>query len=107
MAYWSLESDSRRLPIIRCGFAVARVAVALGITLAMQYNDFRDIEFPIFILAVFLAAWYAGTWPAVVAVLLSAACYDFFFTEPFYSFNITVRDLANFLVFMLWALVAI
>jgi light-regulated signal transduction histidine kinase (bacteriophytochrome) len=39
----------------------------------------------------------------VLAVLLSSASFDYFFIEPLYSFDISVRDLPYFLIFLAWA----
>jgi len=53
--------------------------------------------------AIALTTWYAGTGPCVVAVLLSSACFDYFFVEPIYSFEISSRALPYFLIFVAWA----
>jgi len=106
MAYWSLDSDRARSPVVRYGFAIACVAVALGLAFPADYPGFRGV-LPLLILAVVLAAWYAGTGPAVVAVVLATAAYDFFFTEPYYSFIISWRDLPNGLVLIVFAAVAL
>jgi light-regulated signal transduction histidine kinase (bacteriophytochrome) len=68
-----------------------------------QYYQFRDIEVPLFSLAVAIATWYAGIGPSVLAVLLSAACFTYFFTEPLYVFEVSPRDIPYFLVFVAWA----
>jgi PAS domain S-box-containing protein len=39
--------------------------------------------------------------------VLAAGCHAFFFTEPYYSFVIWWQDLANFVIFVVWALVAL
>jgi signal transduction histidine kinase/DNA-binding response OmpR family regulator len=41
----------------------------------------------------------------VVAVILSSLCFDYFFTEPYYSLEITTRDLPYFLIFVIWGLI--
>ena len=54
-------------------------------------------------MAIAFTTWYAGVGPSVLAVLLSSAFFDYFFTEPLYSFDISSRDLPYFLIFVLWA----
>ena len=89
--------------ILRYGFSVVCVGVALGLALACVHYGFHGTESPLFELAIVCATWFAGVGPAVLAVLLSALSFTYFFTEPLYSFDITREDLPHFLLFMLWA----
>ena len=98
LARWNMELH-RGGPAIRYGFSAVCVAVALGAALAFQYYGFRDVELPLFDLAIVVATWYAGVGPAVLAVVLSAACFNYFFTEPFYTFEVSSADLPYFFVF--------
>jgi K+-sensing histidine kinase KdpD len=98
LARWNLELH-RAGPAIRYGFSVICVAVALGAALALQYFGFRGVETPVFDLAIVLTTWYAGVGPAALAVVLSTACFDYFFVEPLYSFEVSREDLAYFFVF--------
>ena len=98
MARWNLELQ-RGGPAIRYGFSVVCVAVALGVALALQYLGFRGVESPVFDLAIVLTTWYTGVGPAALAVVLSTACFDYFFVEPLYSFEVSREDLAYFFVF--------
>jgi K+-sensing histidine kinase KdpD len=98
LARWSLELH-RGGPAIRYGFSVLCVAVALGVALALQHFGFRGVESPVFDLAIVLTTWYAGVGPAALAVVLSTACFDYFFVEPLYSFEVSREDLAYFFVF--------
>src|SRR5271168_290072 len=90
-------------PAIRYGFSVVCVAVALGAALAFQYYGFRDVELPAFDLAIVVTAWYAGVGPSVLAVVLSTACFNYFFAEPIYSFAVSREDLPYALLFVAWA----
>jgi signal transduction histidine kinase len=103
LAYWNQEFQRIHSPILRYGFAVVSVAIALGVAFALQYYQFRDVELPVLTVAIAFTTWYAGAGPSVLAVLLSSACFDYFFTEPFYSFSISTRDLPYFLIFVAWA----
>ncbi len=103
LAHWSPEFQRIHSPILAYGFSVLCVAVALGTAFALRHFGFRDVELPVLTLAIAIATWYAGTGPSVLAVLLSSASFDYFFTEPFYSFDISVRDLPYFFIFVAWA----
>jgi K+-sensing histidine kinase KdpD len=105
LARWMLELQRIRSPILSYGFAFLSVAIGLGLALILQYYQFRDVEVPVLALSIALTTWYAGTGPSVLAIVLSAACFDYFFTEPFYTFYITSRDLPYFFVFIAWAIV--
>jgi len=102
-AHWDIESHRLRPPILRYGFSIVSVAIALGLSLLTQYLQFRDVELPLFTLAIALTTWYAGNGPAVMAVLLSTASFDYYFVEPIHSFEISVRDLPYFFIFVIWA----
>jgi light-regulated signal transduction histidine kinase (bacteriophytochrome) len=89
--------------MLRYGFSVVSVAIALGVAFALQHYRFRDVELPVLTVAIAFTTWYAGAGPSVLAVLLSSACFDYFFTEPLYSFDISSRDLPYFFIFVAWA----
>ena len=102
-AHWDIESQRLRQPILRYGFSIVSVAIALGLSLVTQYLQFRDVELPLFTLAIAITTWYAGNGPAVMAVLLSTASFDYYFVEPIHSFEISARDLPYFFIFVIWA----
>jgi light-regulated signal transduction histidine kinase (bacteriophytochrome) len=56
-----------------------------------------------FLFAIAITAWYAGSGPAAVAVVLSMLCFDYYFTEPRYSLYISVSDLPYLIVFIAFA----
>jgi K+-sensing histidine kinase KdpD len=103
LAYWNQEFQRIHSPILRYGFSVASVAIAFGVAFPLQYYQFHDVELPVFTLAIALATWYAGAGPSVLAVLLSAACFDYFFTEPLYTFDISGSELPYYFIFVAWA----
>jgi K+-sensing histidine kinase KdpD len=104
MASWNLQSKLARSPLLRYCFSVACVAIAMGLALVFRHYRFREIAAPPFNLAIAVAAWYGGVGPAVLALALSAACFDYFFSPPIYSFAISSEDLPSFVVFTAWAL---
>ena len=67
--------------ILRYGSAVFAVAVALGLALFAQAYSVINLEFPLFLMAIAATVWYAGGGPGVVAVVLSAVSFDYFFTH--------------------------
>jgi K+-sensing histidine kinase KdpD len=99
---WSLELHRGR-PAIRYAFSVVCVAIALGAALAFQYYGFRGMDLPLFDLAIVVITWYAGAGPSVLAVVLCSVCFNYFFTEPLYTFEVTGEDLPYFLFFTVWA----
>ncbi len=105
LAHWRRELQSLHSPVLRYALAVVSVVMALGLALTFQYYQFRDVEVPLLSVAIAVTTWYAGNGPAVVAILLSAVCFDYFFTEPFYSLEISTRDLPYFFIFILWGLI--
>jgi len=105
LARWHLESQGIRSPILRYGFSVISVAIGLWLALIFQYYHFRDVGVPVLALSIALTTWYAGTGPSVLAILLSTASFDYFFTEPFYSFSVSSTDLPYFFVFVAWGVI--
>ena len=75
--------------IQRYGLAVVAVSVALGVALLLERFHFRDVEVPLFLFAVAVAAWYAGPGAAVLTLLLSCVSFDYFFVEPLYTLDVS------------------
>lgn len=94
------NSPQARQAIQGYALAVFSTAAALGAALFIHRFHVRDVEVPLFLFALAVTAWYGRTGPAVVALLLSTASFDFFFTEPLYTLNVSVNDLPYFIVFV-------
>jgi PAS domain S-box-containing protein len=90
-------------PILRYGLAVGSVALALGLALLLERSNFRGVEFPLFLFAIAVSVWYAGLWPGVLAVVLSSLAFNYYFTEPLYTFYVARVDLPYYAVFLLFA----
>jgi PAS domain S-box-containing protein len=99
---------SLRIPTVlqRYGLAVLSVALALGVGLIQTSYHIQGPEFPLFVLAIVVTSWYAGPRPAFLALLLSILAFDYFFTEPRFSFYITWADIPYYVVFILFALLS-
>jgi PAS domain S-box-containing protein len=91
-------------PVLRYGLAASSFAIALDLALSAQRYGFYNVGVPLFLFAIAVTVWYAGIGPAVLAVVLSSAAYDYFFTEPRHSFNVTRSELPHYAVFILFAL---
>ena len=76
LARWDRQLRSLQSPIVRYGSAIVSVAVALGLSLALQYYQFRGVEVPVLTVAIAITAWYAGNGPAGVAIVLSSLCFE-------------------------------
>ena len=51
LAYWNQEFQRVHSPILRYGFSVVSVAIALGVAFALQYYQFREVELPLLTLS--------------------------------------------------------
>jgi K+-sensing histidine kinase KdpD len=91
-------------PLRAYPLALALIVVAVALALIADRLGVQKIEFPIFLMAVGAAVWYAGPGPGAAAVVLAAFSFDFFFTEPRYSLYIHAADRVYFLVFVLFAI---
>lgn len=75
MARSDLQLRIAQSAVLRYGVAVVSVTVAAGLALLAQHDHSRNVEVPLFLFAVALSAWFAGSGPAVVALVL---CVVFF-----------------------------
>jgi signal transduction histidine kinase len=105
VAHVNLEQRLAGSAILRYGFSVVAVAVALGLGLIFDAYGFRETQFPLFTLAIAFVTWYADRWSSILALVLSAMLFNFFFTEPFYTLYISASDIPYFIIFVVWALI--
>ena len=92
MAHRDPSSATPMPTILRYGIAVLSVAIAIGLCFfLLQYFDAKLTPF---LFAVAATVWYAGTGPGVFAIVLSVLSLNYFFLQPFFSFNpISYADL--------------
>jgi signal transduction histidine kinase len=105
VAHSDLEQRLDGSPILRYGFSVAAVAIALGVSLISNAYGLRVVELPAFTLAIAFVSWYAGGRPSALAVVLSATSFNYFFTEPLYSLYISASEIPYFIIFVVWAVI--
>ena len=89
----------------RYGIALLFVAVAFLSTFLLQ----RFFPYPflfLFFVAVMASAWFGGTKPGFLAVLVSTLLVDYFFLPPVHTFAVAASDVAYFVSFIICALVA-
>jgi light-regulated signal transduction histidine kinase (bacteriophytochrome) len=79
------------------------VAVALGAALLLNRYDVREVEFPLFLFAIAVSAWYAGPAPGILTLVLSSLAFNYFYTEPLYSLYVARADVPYLVVFVLFA----
>src|SRR5262249_58782451 len=76
----------------------------LGTALRARYYKGHNVELPLLLFGVAITAWYAGSGPAALSLVLSIAFFDFFFTEPRYTFYVDASDIPYFIVFICFSL---
>src|SRR5215471_2076958 len=86
-------------------FALLTVGVAVGLGMAVwPWIGTKPIDL-LFITGVVAVAVRYGLWPSLVASVASALSYNFFFTEPYYTFMI--NDASDAIAVMFFTAVAI
>src|SRR3954453_17442959 len=86
----------------RYGLSVLLVAICTAVTFPLQ--DF-GVRTSLFFPAVLLATWFGGTGPGLVAVLLSTLSINYFFTEPLFAFEFSIRDVPTTVAFLFSAVI--
>ncbi len=91
-------------PVIQgYGLALLSVGIALESALFLENHKFQGAEFPIFVFAMALTAWYAGTGPAILALVLSSLAFNYNFTEPLHTLYVTRSEVPYYVMFVLFA----
>ena len=90
--------------ILRYGLAMGSVALGTLFASLLERNEFRGVEYPLFLFAIAVTVWYAGVGPAILAVVLSSLSFNYFFTEPRFSLYVTRADVPYYVIFILFAL---
>ena len=85
------------------GLAVLAVAIALAAGLFLRSHNPR-VAFPLLLMAVAITVWREGTGPGILAVVLSSLAFNYYFTQPYYTFYVSLVDLPYYVEFILFAL---
>jgi PAS domain S-box-containing protein len=91
------------LTIRRYGLAALLVVLAVLPALLLQHYKFHDVELPLLLFAIAFTAWHLGPGPAVLSIVLSSLCFDYFFAPPLYAFTLTPADIPAVLVLICFA----
>ena len=64
----------------------------------------QDAPVSLFLCAVILSAWFGGVWPGLLATVLSALAFYYYFLPPIHSLDAKPEEIPRLVVFMLSAL---
>src|SRR5918996_2609362 len=95
----AVASRSAGNAAFRYGIAIGSVAVAMALGFLAEQLDLSESVFALFLLAIAIASWYAGVWPAILAFVISAFVFNYLFTPPFHVITMTRQDVAYSLAF--------
>ena len=101
-------TDIRRLWLSVRPFAVASAVVAVTAVMApiLQRLPHANLSL-LFMTGVLIVAVRHGVWPSIYASFLSFLVFNFFFTEPLYSFKVSHEgDVATLVFFLLMATIS-
>jgi PAS domain S-box-containing protein len=89
-----------RLTAVR--YTGALLAVVVGVLLGLWAQPVVDATV-LLLMAVLIAAWFSGLWPALLASVLATLALDYFFTPPLYTLTLELAHLPHLVVFALIA----
>jgi hypothetical protein len=81
-----------RSRVVACATALLGPPALSGILIAFRGDPFTTNAALVLVLAVLAAAIVGGRWGGASSAVIAALCFDFFFTRPYYSLNISSRD---------------
>lgn len=102
----TMSSASRNPPPTALAYLGAGLAVAVGVTLSLGLHAVlpKVNVLLVLLLAVLVVASRSGLGPSLLACVLGVAAFNFFFTEPYYSFKMAHRaDVTTLLFFIVMA----
>jgi len=82
--------------VLRYGYAIGAIVVALATALALRSFDLEGF---LFVIAVAVVVWFGGRGPGLVAVLLSMIVLDYFFLPAGNSWTAVRSHVTYFLIF--------
>jgi signal transduction histidine kinase len=85
-------------------YAAGIVGIVIASVLRKLLDPFlgEHLSFSFDYLAVFVAAWTGGLWPAIVTAIISSLVGNFFFTDPYLSLAInSIEELIDLIFFIL------
>lgn len=103
MAQLSSQIGKIRPTIKRYGLALLSVVVALVLARLLASHNFQGLEFSLFLFAIALTAWYEGTGPAILALVLSSLAFDYYFTLPLHALRVESSEVPYYVTYILFA----
>lgn len=102
-----LDTVMLRRASLACSGSAGMVACAVLIGLLLQWAGAGPSAGLVFLTAVLMSAVTYGLWPGLLACVLSALAYNFFFFPPLYTFSIAdSRNAITVVIFGIVALIA-
>ena len=95
----TLQARIAQSVVLRYTLAVVSSGLALALALLASHYHFRNVEVPLFLFVVAVTAWYGGSGPAAVALVLSIIYFDYYFTDPIYTLYVSAADVPYLIVF--------
>lgn len=97
------RSWRHRCPVaLRYGIAILLAGLAWGTTFALRHLiDAPSFQTPFFVCAIVLSSWIGGAGPGIAATFFSIFAIEYSFTEPRYTFSVTLSEVPKFTVFFL------
>jgi len=99
----SPRSHALRQNIFRYGLALGSVVGATALGFLADRLELHDSIFAVFLFAIALTSWYAGVYPAITAVVISALVFDYCFSPPLYNVSFTRQDIGHFFAFAIFS----
>jgi signal transduction histidine kinase/DNA-binding response OmpR family regulator len=94
----------RRFTLLSYGVALASVGAAFALTWLL-WSALHTDPLILFFGAIVVTAWYGGLGPSLVATVLAVLLADYYFVQPYYTFDLGLTDLAEMLIFVTLALI--
>ena len=92
-------------PPVAWGYGIAVVSVIAALTISRwPVLHLQDAPVSLFLCAVILSAWFGGAGPGLLAIVLSAFVFYYYFLPPIYSFAEKPGEIPRLLVFTVSAL---
>src|ERR1700746_3786348 len=87
------------------GYATAIVSVAAALTVSrLPAVHLQDAPVSLFLCAVLLSAWFGGIGTGLLATLLSALAFNYYFLPPIHSLGIKPDEIPRLVIFTVSAL---
>ena len=81
------------------------VAIGVGATHLLGLTDPESPNLFLFFAAIVVSAWFAGTIPGWLSVILSTAAVDYFFIPPIYVLDLSAKDIPWLVTFAVCSII--